>query len=98
MEPEDWFSQSMSNGNFIWNVLPISGQTTIEQLCTHVHGRPHSLHIVLIPARLCTAFWMKQAEKVADLILTIQPGEEFWDKNMFEPLLILLYFPLLPHH
>jgi hypothetical protein len=97
MKPEDWFSQSMNNGNFVWSVPPIAGQTAIEQLCTHVHGRPHSMHIVLIP-RLCTAYWRKQAGKVADLILTIQPGEEFWPEGMFEPLLILLYFPLLPHH
>jgi hypothetical protein len=97
MEPEDWFSDSMSKGNFLWNVAPAAGQIAIEQLCTHVHRRPESLHIVLIP-RLCTAMWRKQAGKVADLILHVQPGEDFLGEEMHEPLLTLIYFPLLPYH
>jgi hypothetical protein len=97
MTPADWFNDSMTNGNFLWNVPPAAAQTAIEQLCTHVHGRPHSCHIVLLP-RLCTSLWRKQAGKVCDLILHVQPGEEFWGEKMYEPLLIMFYFPLLPYH
>ena len=74
-----------------------TGQTAIEQLCNHVHGRPASLYIILIP-RLCTTIWRKQAGKVADLILHVQPEEDFLGKEMHEPLLTLIYFLLLPHH
>jgi hypothetical protein len=97
MKPDDWFNDSMTDGNYLWNVLPAAAQVAIEQLCTHVHGRPHSYHIVLLP-RLCTSLWRKQAGKVCDLVLTTPAGEEFWGEEMYEPLLIMFYFPLLPHH
>jgi hypothetical protein len=96
MEPTNWYSDTMLSGNFLWNIPPAAGQAAIEQLCTHVHGRPDSCHIVLIP-RLCTSMWRKQAGKCVDLILNVQPGEEFWNAEMHEPLLILFYFPILPH-
>jgi hypothetical protein len=97
MTPEDWFNDSMQNGNFFWNVPPATGQTAIKQLCIHIQGSPSSLHIVLIP-RLGTSIWRKQAGNVANLILHVQPGEEFWGRDMHEPLLIMFYFPLLPYH
>jgi hypothetical protein len=62
MEPNDWFSDSMKSGNFIWNVPPSAGQVAVEQLCTHVHSRPDTCHIMLIP-RLCTAMWRKTIEQ-----------------------------------
>jgi hypothetical protein len=95
MKPNDWFSDSMKSGNFIWNVPPAAGQVAVEQLCTHVHGRPDTCHIMVIP-RLCTAMWRKQLNKVADLIIQVQPNEEFWGSAQHEPLLIAFYFPILP--
>jgi hypothetical protein len=34
--------------------------------------------------------------KVADLIIQVQPNEEFWGSAQHEPLLIAFYFPILP--
>jgi hypothetical protein len=95
MTPKDWFADSMSSGNFLWNIAPAAGQVAVEQLCTHVHGRPDTLHIIIIP-RLCTAMWRKQLNKVADMILQVKPEEEFWGAAQHEPLLIAFYFPILP--
>jgi hypothetical protein len=95
MEPSHWFSDSMNGGNYLWNIPPAAAQVAIEQFCTHVHGRPDTFHILLIP-RLCTSLWRKQLMKAADIILTIKPDEEFWGPGMHEPLLTALYFPLLP--
>jgi hypothetical protein len=95
MEPINWFKDSMKGGNFLWDVPPAAGQVAVEQLCTHIHGRPDTLHIMLIP-RLCTSHWRKQLMKVADIILTIKTDETFWGAEMHEPLLTAIYFPLLP--
>ena len=96
MSDEDWFDKSMMAGNFVWDIPPAAGDIGVEQLCYHMHGRPDSLHIVLIP-RLCTSLWRKQLGKCSDLVLTIQPKEEFWPSDQHEPLMICFCFPLLPH-
>ena len=95
MQPEDWFDKTMEVGNFLWNVAPGAGESAVEQLCSHTQGRPESQHIFLIP-RLCTCHFRKQLLKACDLVLTIQPKFDFWKANMHEPLLIGIYFPLLP--
>jgi hypothetical protein len=95
MKPCDWFKDSMLGGNFLWNIPPAAGQVAVEQFCTHIHGRPDTMHILLIP-RLCTSLWRKQLMKAADIILTIKPEEDFWSKEMHEPLLTAIYFPILP--
>ena len=95
MSKEDWFDKVMSQGCFLWDVPPVAGEVAVEQLCTHVHGRPESLHIVLIP-RLCTSLWRKQLGKCVDLVLPILAGQEFWSSAMHEPLILAIYLPLLP--
>lgn len=96
MKPKDWFLKVMDKGNFLWLVPPAAGEVAVEQLCSHIHGRPETMHIFVIP-RLCTCHWRKQLTKACDLILTIEPKYEFWNCDMFEPLLIGLRFPLLPN-
>ena len=95
MSPEDWYGMTMNKGNMLWDVAPGAGKAAVEQLCVHIHGRPESHHIFLIP-RLCTCGWRKQLLKACDLVLTIQPKFEFWSSHMHEPLLVGIYFPLLP--
>ena len=95
MSHEDWFDRIMEPGNFLWMVPPGAGEAAVEQLCAHIHGRPESQHLFIIP-RLCTCHWRKQLLKACDVVLTIQPTFEFWSSNMHEPLLVGVYFPLLP--
>ena len=70
MSPEDWFDDLLKEGNFVWDVPPSAGETAVEQLCSHTHGRPEAMHIFLIP-RLCTSHWRKQLLKCCDLVLTL---------------------------
>ena len=95
MTYEDWFDKVMERGSFLWMVPPAAGSVAVEQLCTHVHGVPDSLHVFIIP-RLCTSMWRKQLGKCADFMLTIDVGHSFWHKGMHEPLLLAIYLPLLP--
>ena len=90
-----WYTSTLLEGNFIWDLAPAAGETAIEQLCSHVHATPTALHIILIP-RIGTQFWRKQLSKVSDLILTIKPVHSFWGATMHEPLLIAFCLPLLP--
>lgn len=96
MTCDDWFEKTTDGGNFLWNVPPAAGEVAVEQLCTHRHRRPDSMHVFIIP-RLYTSQFRKQLLKVADLELVIQPDHAFWTKEMHEPLLIAFCFPLLPH-
>ena len=95
MTPEDWFDKTMDTGNFLWMVPPGAGEAAVEQLCAHTHGRPETQHIFVIP-RLCTCHWRKQLLKVCDVVFNILPKFEFWNSDMHEPLLVGIYFPLLP--
>ena len=95
MSPEDWFLNVMDIGNFLWMVAPGAGEVAVEQLCSHIHGRPETNHIFVIP-RLCTCSWRKQLLKACNVVITIQPKFIFWNTNMHEPLLIGICFPLLP--
>ena len=95
MSPEDWFDKHTDEGNYLWIVSPIAGETAVEQLCGHFHGCSTSLHIIVIP-RLCTCHFRKQLLKVSDLLLTIEAKYSFWPSNMHEPLLLSICLPLLP--
>ena len=92
---EGWFERVMDKGNFLWMVPPAAGESAVEQLSTHVHGRPENTHIFLIP-RLCTVHYRKQLLKCCDVVLTIDCMHPFWDTNMFEPILMGIRLPLLP--
>ena len=95
LTPEDWFSDYNKKGSFLWNVAPTAGEAAVEQLCAHTHAQPYATHIFVIP-RLCTSHWRKQLMKACDCVITIQVGSSFWPTNMHEPLIMGIYFSLLP--
>jgi hypothetical protein len=43
-----------------------------------------------------TASWRKLLGKICDFVFTVPLGVSFWPASHFEPLVIGLYFPLLP--
>lgn len=85
----------MDTGSFLWDVAPMAGEAAVEQLETHVHGRPGNSHIFVIP-RLCTCHWRKNLGKICNVLLTLQPIHKFWGHDMHEPVILGLYLPLLP--
>ena len=97
MSSEDWFTDYNKRGSYLWNVAPTAGESAVEQLCAHIHAQPYSNHVFLIP-RLCTNHWRKQLLKACDVVLTLKIDSPFWPINNHEPLILGLYFSLLPPH
>jgi hypothetical protein len=95
LEPKDWYRNMGKTGNFVWDVAPAAGEQALHQLTEHTHIRPEGMHLFLIP-RLCTSHWRKQLLKCCDLVLTLQFNDAFWPRQSHEPLLLGIYFPLLP--
>ena len=96
LSPTDWFSRGQDMNGGIWCPPPAAAEAMMECLGKCVHKRPDHLHIVIIP-RLMTARWRKQLGKICDTVFTVPLGTTFWDSSQFEPLLIGIYIPLLPH-
>ena len=42
-----------------------------------------------------TPAWKRHIHKAADIILELPPGHEAWGLDMFEPLLIAIFFPFI---
>ena len=55
-----------------------------------------SHNIVVIP-KLLTHLWLKQLNKACDVVFEISPSFDFWNTQMFEPLVIGICFPFAPH-
>jgi hypothetical protein len=49
LEPEDWFLQDQTSGNFIWSPAPVAADVMVKQLGKARHKRPTSLHLIVTP-------------------------------------------------
>jgi hypothetical protein len=45
-----------------------------------------------------TPEWLKQLNKVSDVVIAVPIGHPAWPKEMFEPVLIGLVFPFVRHN
>jgi hypothetical protein len=95
LQPLDWFTTGHQAGSHVWSPPPGVADVALEQLAIAIHKRPLNHHVVIIP-RLMTAAWKKLLGKICDLVITVPLGVPFWPDSHFEPLLLGLYFPLLP--
>ena len=75
---------------------PAGADVVAEQLGKARHKRPHAMHIVLVP-RLMTGRWRRQLTRESDFYFRIPPGSPLWPKHMFEPLLVFVCLPFVPH-
>ena len=82
------------SGNFVWSPPPSLALPCLEELRRARHKRQESTHIFICP-RLMTPTWKRHLHKAADIILELPPGHAAWSVNMFEPLLIAIFFPFL---
>jgi hypothetical protein len=113
LEPKDWFSRghdhfgSVNNidgnwmtgikaGLFVWTPPPAAADVALEELRQARLKRTCSIHLFVCP-RLMEPIWRKHLHKSADLVLDIPCGTSFWSTNMFEPLILGVYFPYLSH-
>jgi hypothetical protein len=87
---------TLVKGNFVWAPAPAAAWVALEELRKARIKRQHSTHFFVCP-RVMTPEWLKQLNKVSDVVLTIPVGHPAWPKEMFEPLLIGLVFPFIRH-
>ena len=87
---EGWFDRVFDEDNLLWTPPHAAALVDIELLCLTYHLRGN-LYIVYVP-RLITSMWMKQFEKVTDLIVTLLFDENVWQKTNYEPLIFTFDF------
>lgn len=109
LEPEGWFERGHcisggklnsdniwmpehKDGVFLWNPAPAGASFAAKQLREARHKRPDISHIFICPRIMCQE-WIKHLFKSADLVLVIPAGQDYWSKEMHEPLVLGLYLP-----
>jgi hypothetical protein len=96
LSAEGWFEDTDREGTFVWTPAPAAADIVVERLAQARHKRPNSLHLVVVP-RLMTGRWRKQLLKACDFSCRISLPS-LWDlESQFEPLLIFVCLPFLPH-
>ena len=96
LTPEGWFDGADKERTFVWTPAPAAAYLVVERLAQARHKRPNSLHLVVVP-RLMTGRWRKQLLKATDFNCRLALPS-LWDMEaQFEPLLIFVCLPLLPH-
>jgi hypothetical protein len=96
LTPENWYEPTRGNSTFVWTPPPAAADVVVERLRVSRHMRPNSFHIVLVP-RLMTGRWRKQLGRASDVYFRLDVSS-FWDlADQFEPLLMCLCLPFLPH-
>ena len=96
LKPNRMWNPLILSGTYIWTPHPAAADVALEELSKARMKRHNSTHIVIIP-RMFTNYWRKQFHKCCDLILDIPAHFNFWNHDMFEPLLIGFCFPYLKH-
>jgi hypothetical protein len=94
LEPDGWFDDCFSKGNFIWSPPPAAADAALDQLCESFHCRPDNGHIFVCPS-LMTSRWRKKLGKVSDIIFHVPVGCRYWKKEQYESLMIGIVCPLL---
>jgi hypothetical protein len=113
LKPDNWFcrghdldkgklsSQGLyyptyKSGVFLWQPPPGAADIACEEIRKARTKRTSSTHIFVCP-RLLTPYWRSHLHRSADLLFEIPAGGDYWPKGMFEPLILAIFFPFVPH-
>ena len=96
LSTEGWFDGTDKEGTFVWSPAPAAADVLVERLAQARHKRPNSLHLVVVP-RLMTGRWRKQLLKASDFDCRLSLPSLWNMEAQFEPLLIFVCLPFLPH-
>ena len=86
----------IKKGTFLWAPPPAAAEAAIEELRKARLKRRESTHLLIIP-KLMTPLWLKQMHKACDIVIPIKPIHTFWSTNMYEPFMLGIAFPFIPH-
>lgn len=94
---DNWFDSTLNeDGTFVWNAAPAAAEFVVERLGVARHKRPNSFHLVAVP-RLMTGRWRKHLSRACDFYFKLDNSSLWNMKSQFEPLLIFVCLPFLPH-
>jgi len=96
LSPEGWFENHTAHDTFVWSPPPAAADVVVERFGIARHKRPNTLHVLLIP-RLMTGRWRKMLAKHTDRYFRITWNPIWNMKDQFEPLLMFVALPFLPH-
>ena len=96
LDPSGWFRESQAFGNFVRTPAPAAAEVVVEQLGKARHKRPGCFHIVAVP-RLMTGRWRRAMGRECNFYFKIPPGSALWPTKMYEPLLVYVCLPFVPH-
>ena len=113
LEPKDWFGRGhdlngfelkglmkypvFKSGTYLWQPPPAAAEIACEEIRKARCKRTSSTHIFVCP-RLMTPYWRSHLHKSCDLLFEIPAGTEYWPTQMFEPLILAIYFPFLRYN
>jgi hypothetical protein len=86
----------LRSGKFVWAPAPAAAWIALEELRKARIKRQNSTHVFVCP-RLMTPEWLRQLNKVSDIVITVPVGHPAWPTHMFEPLFIGIVFPFIRH-
>jgi hypothetical protein len=96
LEPGGWYGDGHQPGSFLWTPAPALADVVVEQLGKARHKRPDCMHVVAVP-RLMTGRWRRNLMRECDFYFRVPTGCPFWPSGMYEPLLICVCLPFVPH-
>jgi hypothetical protein len=113
LKPEQWFTRghdmkgglhsvhgifhpNYESGTYLWQPPPSIAEVACEEIRKARTKRSTSTHIFVAP-RILTPYWRSHLHRSADVIFEIPAGCDYWPESMFEPLILAIFFPLLPH-
>ena len=93
----DGFDEAvLSPGYFVWSPPPAVAEAVVEELRKARHKRQRSTH-VFVCQKLMKPSWLGQLYKVADIVMEIKPGVDYWDSTNHESLILAVCFPFISH-
>ena len=113
LAPKDWFVKGhdldgfeikngfkhpkFKTGTYIWQPPPAAAEIACEEIRKARCKRTTSTHIFICP-RLMTPYWRSHLHKSCDLMFEIPAGTSYWPTDMFEPLVLAIYFPFIRYN
>ena len=97
-QPVDWpYEAHLPKNIWVWAPPPAAVLYVMEEIGMAHLKHADSLCYIVIMLLLMKPEWFHQFSHVVDVYFVIQPWRSFWWKDMHEPILIGLSFPLLRH-